>query len=146
MRRFVRSLLYSCTTWIGQSRETQHIFPMSAAIVLLSQPQQVFGFDVVIHLTVIKQFCKTGVIIINGLVVQGWIRMVSYEPDNIHHFSKNTFAVAAVTSASCQRFQNILQGIVRIVDLKVFIHLLYLCLNHVHDALLSSHAMLRSLQ
>ena len=81
MRRFVRSLLYSCATWIGQSRETQHIFPMSAAIVLLSQPQQVFGFDVVIHLTVIKQFCKTGVIIINGLVVQGWIRVVSYEAD-----------------------------------------------------------------
>ena len=119
---------------------------MSAAIVLLSQSQQVFCFKMVIHLTVVKQFCKTSVVIINIAIVQGWIRVVSYEPDNIHQFSKNTFAVIAVASSSCQRFQNILQGIVRIVDLKVFKHLLYLCLNHVHDILLSSHAMLCCLQ
>ena len=80
MRRFVRSYFFPCATWIGQSRETQHIFPMSATIVLLSQPQQVFGFKMVIHLTVVKQFGKTGVVIINIAVVQGWIRVLAYSP------------------------------------------------------------------
>ena len=53
---------------------------MSAAIVLLSQPQQVFGLKMVIHLTVVKQFGKTGVVIINIAVVQGWIRVLAYSP------------------------------------------------------------------
>ena len=55
-------------------------FRMSAAIVLLSQPQQVFRFEMVIHLTVVKQFGKTGVVIINIAVVQGWIRVLAYSP------------------------------------------------------------------
>jgi len=54
--------------------------------VLLSQPQQVFRFEVVIHLPVIKQFCKADIIIISVIFTTSKVCFFSFKVLHDTHF------------------------------------------------------------